>query len=137
MMTLMPDKTIYTPEQANEMLPWLTGQLEHLMRLTNELRTLQGSLEAIDRRARGNGHRDISGDLSAANERADRVTREARRVLEEITGRGIQVRDVDIGLIDFPGERDGTPVWLCWKLGEAAVAHWHEYDQGFSSRKPL
>lgn len=60
-----------------------------------------------------------------------------RELLNEINGRGIQVRDIDTGLVDFPGERQGEPIWLCWKSGETEVGHWHEFDQGYSSRKPL
>jgi hypothetical protein len=44
---------------------------------------------------------------------------------------------VDIGLVDFLGEREGRDVWLCWRTGEPAVAHWHEIDQGFRNRQPL
>jgi hypothetical protein len=62
---------------------------------------------------------------------------ELSRVVAEIGGLGVVVRDPSTGLVDFPAERDGEPVYLCWRLGEDEVAHWHDRDSGFSGRKPL
>lgn len=49
----------------------------------------------------------------------------------------ILLRDISSGLIDFPALVSGRPIWLCWRLGEADVAHWHPHDEGFDSRRPL
>ena len=49
---------------------------------------------------------------------------------------GVQLRDPEMGLVDFPGERDGEPVWLCWRLADPEVAHWHRTDEGYASRRP-
>lgn len=49
----------------------------------------------------------------------------------------ITLRDIRTGLIDFPALVSGRPVWLCWRLGEAEVAHWHPHDEGFDTRRPL
>jgi hypothetical protein len=49
----------------------------------------------------------------------------------------ITLRDIKIGLIDFPALVAGRPIWLCWRLGEPAVEHWHGHDEGFASRRPL
>ncbi|HJW22690.1 MAG TPA: DUF2203 domain-containing protein [Candidatus Limnocylindrales bacterium] len=49
----------------------------------------------------------------------------------------IQLRDIKSGLIDFPALLAGRPIWLCWRLGEPDVQHWHAVDEGFSSRRPL
>ena len=57
--------------------------------------------------------------------------------LEHLAERGILLRDPEIGLIDFPAERGGRPVYLCWRLGEDQVAWYHEANAGFGSRKPL
>jgi hypothetical protein len=133
----MPADRVYTREQANALLPWLTERLTELPSVARELRKAQDAVRALGERARGNGHHDIDRERSRTEQEAAVLMRKVRRVLEEITDRGIQVRDVDIGLVDFPGERDGKPVWLCWKVGEKAVDHWHEHDQGFSSRQPF
>jgi hypothetical protein len=49
----------------------------------------------------------------------------------------ITLRDISTGLIDFPALVSGRPVWLCWRLGEDDVAHWHPHDEGYDSRRPL
>jgi hypothetical protein len=49
----------------------------------------------------------------------------------------VTLRDISTGLIDFPALVSGQPIWLCWRLGEAEVGHWHSHDEGFSSRRPL
>ena len=49
----------------------------------------------------------------------------------------ITLRDISTGLIDFPALVSGRPIWLCWRLGETDVAHWHPHDEGFDSRRPL
>jgi hypothetical protein len=49
----------------------------------------------------------------------------------------VTLRDIPSGLIDFPALVDGAPVWLCWRLGEDAVSHWHRHDEGFSLRRPI
>jgi hypothetical protein len=133
----MPVKPIFTPEQANQMLPWLTERLRDLLSAGTELRNAQNTVQMLTQRARGNGHRNLSRELSAAERSVEGGMRRVRELLDDINGRGIQVRDVETGLVDFPGERQGEKVWLCWKLGENEVGHWHEFDQGFSSRKPL
>ena len=49
----------------------------------------------------------------------------------------VTLRDISTGLIDFPALVSGRPIWLCWRLGENGVAHWHSHDEGFDSRRPL
>jgi hypothetical protein len=49
----------------------------------------------------------------------------------------ITLRDISTGLIDFPALVSGRPIWLCWRLGETDVAHWHPHDEGYESRRPL
>jgi hypothetical protein len=59
------------------------------------------------------------------------------RYVAELTELGVEIKGLDVGLVDFPGEMEGRPVYLCWRLGEPAVAHWHERDAGFAGRQPL
>ncbi len=61
-------------------------------------------------------------------------SRTALRVLDEV---GVQVKSVEEGLLDFPSERDGEDVLLCWRAGEERVAFWHGVDEGFAGRKPI
>jgi hypothetical protein len=60
-----------------------------------------------------------------------------KRELLWLADRGILLRDPDTGLVDFPAERDGARVFLCWRLGEERVGWYHSERSGFSNRKPL
>ena len=124
-----------------------------------EAQTLLPVVEALLRRARTAGilaselesemqqlsHRIfLSGGLHvdvtvAARRRAerDKAIQEAKDTLGEIDSIGVQVKDLEQGLLDFPFLMDGQTVLLCWKLGEAAIAHWHTEEEGFAGRKPL
>lgn len=62
---------------------------------------------------------------------------EMQGYVQELRELGIEVKDFQLGLVDFPAERDGRPVYLCWKLGEPAVQYWHELDTGYADRQPL
>ena len=133
----MSEEKLYTVEEANVMLPWVVEQLgiaaEAADRLS-EARSDQAELEGL---SRSNGHGDIDSRLSDVRADARRALDALRSVLDEFEARGIPVRDVDSGLIDLPGERDGKKVWLCWRMGEPEVGYWHEANTGFIDRQPL
>ena len=59
------------------------------------------------------------------------------RLIHRIEAFGCIVKDIDLGLLDFPSIRDGQDVYLCWKAGEPLITHWHSIDEGFQSRKPI
>jgi hypothetical protein len=67
----------------------------------------------------------------------ERDSEKLRGFVSELAALGVELKDSTIGLIDFPGLIDGREVCLCWKLGEAEVAFWHEVDAGFSGRQSL
>lgn len=62
---------------------------------------------------------------------------QVRELLAELLQRGIVVRDVDRGLVDFPAIREDREVYLCWELGEEEIGYWHELDAGYRGREPL
>ena len=78
---------------------------------------------------------------AAAVDRLQRDIQSSARAIDgyvrELTEIGVEMKGFDVGLVDFPGEMGGRPVYLCWRLGEASVAHWHERDAGFAGRRPL
>ncbi len=65
------------------------------------------------------------------------ATATLRTELERLAAEGILLRDPESGLVDFPAERDGQRVYLCWRVGEDRVANWHPIDSGFLGRRPL
>jgi len=67
----------------------------------------------------------------------EKAVQRAKDALEEITAAGVQVKDLEMGLLDFPCKVDGEIILLCWRLGEDAITHWHSVDEGFAGRKPI
>jgi hypothetical protein len=65
------------------------------------------------------------------------VTARLEAVVEKIQDTGCLVKDLDVGLVDFPTLRGGEEVYLCWKLGEERITFWHGTEEGFAGRKPL
>jgi hypothetical protein len=84
----------------------------------------------------GGAHIDSSKQLAMRNERDENV-RKLKKALSDIEKLGALVKDLDIGLLDFMARYKGRDVCLCWKLGEAGIAHWHGAEEGFRGRKPI
>lgn len=82
----------------------------------------------------GGTHVDV---VAVARRKAERSKAEqrAKDALAEIDSIGVQVKDIDIGLLDFPCEVEGRTVLLCWKMGEKSITHWHGQEEGFAGRK--
>lgn len=117
----------FTVEEANAELDRLRELLPALQEARRKL--LEGSERIRSVAGRNGGGRGGAERLEAAAT--------IRRGVEELAEAGIVLRDADTGLVDFPSEREGRQVFLCWRLGEDAVAHWHEVDAGLGGRKPL
>ena len=120
---------LYTVAQANQLLPALAQVLQSLL---GELGVATDA-DAL-RRVRGaEGHNGGGAAASAMLQAGRRVERE----MEFLREHGILPRDVQAGLVDFPSERDGEPIFLCWRLDEPAIEYWHHRDQGFVHRQLL
>lgn len=84
----------------------------------------------------GGMHVDIAAAARRRAER-DKAAQETTDTLTEIEAIGVTVQDLEDGLLDFPCVMDGKTVMLCWRLGEDAIAHWHDPEDGFAGRKPI
>jgi hypothetical protein len=120
------DRT-FTKDEADAMLPQLRVRLE---RIRSNRQVLLRAAERI----RGQMASDGGGHFGNDYWQASHALKEDVEALAE---RNVLLRDPQTGLIDFPGEREGRPVFLCWQLGEEAVGHWHEVESGFLGRRPL
>jgi hypothetical protein len=129
---------IFTLEQANALRPRLEVELGDLARLRSELGAAMeevGGLEqAMAILQRGE---PSSPGQEAGTARLKRVADEIAKAVERIQALGCVLKDLDQGLVDFYALRDDEPVFLCWQLGEPAVAHWHPLDEGFAARRPI
>ena len=119
----------FTLEEANAALDWLRPRIEQLRAARDRLGDREAH-EALTEAAQTNGGGEHGRTVGEG-------FREVRRLLAEISGAGIVLRDLDRGLIDFPSLRDGREVYLCWELGEDSVEFWHDLDAGFGGREPL
>ena len=127
----------FTPEEANRLLHRIEPLLRDLVEQRQALREQQGILTTFQAKARGNGGVSRGPEVLAARQAAERLTARIREGLEELQGLGCVVKDLDMGLVDFPAIRDGVEVYLCWRLGEDRIAFWHGSDEGYTARKPL
>lgn len=127
---------LFSVEEARALLPQVRHVLERLRDAFVELRGSR-AMEAAQRRAAlADGHPIAlpSPGGEAARERHEETLREC---MEQLDGWGIQLKDPERGLIDFPHERDGVVVLLCYELSETELAYWHPVETGYAGRQPL
>lgn len=127
---------LYTPAQANAALPLVRVIVSDIVALARDLRDRHARLTRLERDG------VAKGLLTAAQLEEEQAAfeRDHERMSEyeaELTGLGVELKDHLTGLIDFRHVMDGREVYLCWRLGEPDVAHWHELDAGFAGRQKL
>ena len=133
----MADRS-FTLEEAQALLP----VLESLLRTAIDGKKL---IESVDTELQELAHRVfLSGGMlvnvvQMARRKAERekTIQKVKDALAEIDASGVQVKDLDMGLLDFPCQVEGQTVLLCWKLGEKGITHWHGTSEGFAGRKPI
>jgi hypothetical protein len=76
-------------------------------------------------------------ELNRKKTQRDKLAEQLARTIDEIQKTGCLVKDLETGLVDFPSQREGEDVYLCWKLGEPRIGFWHGIEEGFAGRKPL
>jgi hypothetical protein len=121
------EEPLYTPEEANRMLPALR---ESLMRIRRARQIVLRGAERIRKVATLDG----GGRQSAEYWEALAILRSE---VESLAEGGIVLRDPETGLIDFPTRIEGRDAFLCWRLGEDEVGYWHGPETGFAGRRPL
>jgi hypothetical protein len=133
----MSDRT-FTLDEAQSLLPVLESLLRTAISGKKTMEEVDAEMQALNHRIFLNGgtHVDV---VAVARRKAERAKAEqrAKDALAEIDSIGVQVKDLDIGLLDFPCEVEGQVVLLCWKTGEQSITHWHSIEDGFAGRKPI
>ena len=133
----MSDRT-FTLAEAQTLLPVLESLLRSAITSKQLMEEVEAEMQALTHRIFLNGgtHVDV---VATARRKAERAKAEhrAKDALAEIDSIGVQVKDIDIGLLDFPCEVEGRIVLLCWKMGEGSITHWHSPEEGFAGRKPI
>ena len=126
----MSEQRLFTIEEANHMLPRLRRLLRRLIRHRQKLLNLNPEIQKARDNAENNG-----GSFSGGRYLAELL--HFSECAQLIDGLGVIIKDLDVGLCDFPHMRDGRVVYLCWKLGEDDVSWWHEIETGFAGRRPI
>ena len=124
-----PDQ--FTLDEANALIPWLAEKFQNLNMVRQEYVSIQERMN--DPRINSGNEIEVSGLKSTS----DQLARQLEEGVEEILDQGIIVRDMSLGLVDFPSLRDNRDIYLCWIGGEVRVDYWHEVNQGFSHRQPI
>jgi len=133
----MSERT-FTLDEAQSLLPVLESLLRTAIAAKKTTDDADAQQQALQHQVflAGGMFLDI---VPLARKKAERAKAEQRLkdALAEIDSIGVQVKDLDIGLLDFPCQVDGQTILLCWKLGEKAITHWHGVQEGFAGRKPI
>jgi hypothetical protein len=121
---------LFTVEEANALLPKLRELLEGVALHRNSLREKAPHLEPILKSAVSNGGGRIGSEYGVA-------AYNLYLAIERIRELGVLLKDLDMGLLDFPHEREGRVVFLCWHPPEERIEYWHEIEAGYQGRRPL
>jgi hypothetical protein len=128
--------THFTRTEAEALLPRLEPLLIELRDARNDLRVAEDEMEGLLVKMRGNGHAH-QADLARLRARIADLGATLQRGLRRIDRWGVLVKDLEIGLVDFPTVREGHEAYLCWRLGETGIHWWHTIEGGFAARQPL
>ena len=133
----MPDRT-FTLQEAQALIPVLESLLRRAVEGKKTIVTFEAELEQVRQRIFVNGGTMVDIiPLGRRKGERDKAVQAVKDALAEIDSAGVQVKDLDIGLLDFPCQVEDRTVLLCWKLGESAISHWHGSEEGFAGRKPI
>ena len=125
---------VFRLEEASALLPVLRPLIEELVDKRRDLaiKLLEAQTAKLMIADAGGAQRAAVQDSQAQGLQAELIA-----LIERIQAHGCVVKDLDLGLLDFPALRGGQLVNLCWKMGEPEIGFWHGIDEGFSARKSI
>jgi hypothetical protein len=127
----------FTIEEANAALPLVRAIVADLVHLSQEVTERRQRVSYLLRHRERNEQDPYWQELAAIEASLDEDSLRLRGYVDELRELGIEPKSATDGIVDFPARLDGRDVYLCWKLGESEVLHWHEIDGGFQGRRPL
>ena len=126
---------LFSPVEANELIPRLEEIVRRLQTLAQRLRE---QIKKLVQENPAGGFDDMKIDeIVERRPELQSLAAEMARLALQVEGYGCFLKDVDLGLVDFPSELDNEVVFLCWQFGEPQLATWHSIEGGFASRRPL
>jgi hypothetical protein len=127
----------FTPEEANAALVEARPLAEQMVEHRRVQSDVAERRTAIAAQIAGNGGGVDAEQLRRLDEELEAESRAVARCVLELSELGVQVKDLDRGLLDFPALRGDEEVLLCWHVGEDEIRYWHGVDEGFAGRKLL
>ena len=117
----------FTLDLANKALPLVKRIVSDIVQAHSRASQCR---EMMDKTHGAKEQASVQGEL-------DRSVMRLEELVDELSNIGVELKDYDSGLVDFVGRHEGRDVYLCWKLGEERITHWHELNAGFAGRKPV
>jgi hypothetical protein len=128
----------FTLDEALDLLPVLESLLRTSIDSKHLIEGVEAEFQAVTHQVYLRGGMSLNiVHLASRKAHRDKALQRIKDAMGEIDAIGVQVKDLDIGLLDFPCEVDGQVILLCWKLGEKTITHWHGVSEGFAGRKPV
>jgi hypothetical protein len=128
----------FTLREAQSMLPILETLLRKSIESKSLIEEIDQEFNELAERIFLNGGTLVDVRACAARKaQREKAIHVAKDTLSEINAIGVQVKDLDIGLLDFPCKVDGEIVLLCWRMGEPTITHWHGTEEGYAGRRPI
>ena len=128
----------FTLEEAQSLLPVLESLLKRAIGGKQAAEEVESSLAELARRIYISGGMRVDvGKVAKQRAEIEAHLQRVRESIAEIDSIGVQVKDIDAGLLDFPCRLDDQVVLLCWRMGEPSIEHWHTVDSGFEGRQPV
>ena len=128
----------FSLEEAQTLVPVLESLMKNAMEAKETAETIAQEQQLLSQRIFVNGGTLVRiAEVAKRRARQDKAIQQVKDTLAEIDSIGVQVKDLDSGLLDFPCRLGEEIVLLCWKMGETEIQHWHTMESGFSGRKAL
>jgi hypothetical protein len=124
------DEHLYSVGEANALLPYIRAQVAEMLAAREQILHLQPELWSVIQAAVFNGGSKSASEIT-------RYVLTIQDVIRKLQSLNILIKYVNTGLIDFPAERDGQPIYLCWQYDEPSVQFWHDIDSGFAGRQRI
>jgi len=131
----MPSDRLFTLDEALALLPVVRQLLTEVQAAKREMDERSAELDRLLGLTGGNGH--LAADVDATRQGVHTAGARLEALIAELDGLGVELKGIEEGLVDFPSEREGRTVLLCYRLGEDTIAWWHDLDTGFPGRQPL
>jgi hypothetical protein len=120
----------FTLAEANEALKTIRPLMDEVMLIRQRILDEQPEIWPVIQKSAGNGGNPRLSKMVLDFEKFDAL-------IHKIQNAGAQIKDINIGLLDFSAQKDGREICLCWKYGEGDIAYWHEVDAGYAGRQPI